>query len=161
MAKCDLLTNAAKCDSCKKYRPTLRAMYNRQVKASPKRSEKRTRIGSKTNFRYFNTPEKRQQYSNMRAEMEANKRKVELLKAKVTTLTERDGIVDEDLDKDLREIMTDNTDEILKKYGADSFEYFLGTAKRSCIAKAEMSNSMASYDDLLVFTPKIYLLFSL
>ena len=31
VAKCDLLTNAAKCDSCKKYRPTLRAMYNRQV----------------------------------------------------------------------------------------------------------------------------------
>ena len=56
--------------------------------------------------------------------MEANKRKVDQLKAKVTTLTERDGIVvDENLDKDLREIMTDNTDEILKKYRADSFEY--------------------------------------
>ena len=77
MAKCDLPTNAAKCDSRKNYRPTLQTMYNRKVKASPKRSEKRTRIGSKTNFRYLNTLEKRQQYSNMRDEMEANKRKVE------------------------------------------------------------------------------------
>ena len=53
--------------------------------------------------------------------MEANKRKVDKLKANVTTLTGRDGIVDEDLDKDLRKTITDNTDEILK-YGADSFE---------------------------------------
>ena len=45
--------------------------------------------------------------------MEANKRKVDQLKDKVTTLTEKDGIVvDEDLDK---EIMTDNTDEILNE----------------------------------------------
>ena len=58
VARCDLSTNATKCDSCKKC-PTLQAMYNQQVKASPKRSEKRTRIGSKTNFRYLNTPEKR------------------------------------------------------------------------------------------------------
>ena len=40
--------------------------------------------------------------------MEANKRKMEQLKAKVTKLTETDGItIDEDLDKDLREIMMD------------------------------------------------------
>ena len=40
--------------------------------------------------------------------MEANKRKMEQLKAKVTKLTETDGItIDEDLDKDLREITMD------------------------------------------------------
>ena len=42
--------------------------------------------------------------SSLRAEMEANKRKVEQLKNKVTKVTERDGIiVDEDLGKDLRD----------------------------------------------------------
>ena len=62
------------------------------------------KLAAKTNFRYLNTPEKRQRYSNVRAEMEANKRKVEQLKNKVTKVTERDGIiVDEDLDKDLRD----------------------------------------------------------
>ena len=56
--------------------------------------------------------------------MEVNKRKVEQLKAKITQLSERDRIIiDDDLDKDLREIMTDKTDEIMKKYGANSFEY--------------------------------------
>ena len=137
VAKCDLLTNVAECDSYKKYRPTLRAMYNRHVKTSPKRSEKKTRIGSKTNFRYLNTPEKRQRYSNVRAEMEANKRKVEQLKIKVTNLTERDGIVvDEDLDKDLREIMMDNTDEI-KKYGADSFEYIFWDQQKEAASQKQ------------------------
>ena len=92
--------------------------------ASPKRSEKKTHVSSKTNFRYLNTPEKRQRYSNVRAEMEASKRKVELLKSKVAKLTERDGItVGEDLDKDLREIMIDKEDEIMKKYGANSFQH--------------------------------------
>lgn len=46
-----------------------------------------------TNFRYLSTPEKRQRYSNVRAEMEANKRKVEQVKAKVTQLAKRDGII--------------------------------------------------------------------
>ena len=79
-------------------------MYNQQVKTSLKQSENKTQVGSKTNFRYLNTPEKRQRYSNVRAEMEANKRKVEQLKNKVTKVTERYGtIVDEDLDKDLRD----------------------------------------------------------
>lgn len=40
--------------------------------------------------------------------MEANKRKTEQLKAKVTKLTETDGTtIDDDLDKDLREITMD------------------------------------------------------
>jgi hypothetical protein len=56
--------------------------------------------------------------------MEVNKRKVDQLKSKVTNLTEKDGIiVPEDLDKDLKDIMAENTDEIMAKYGADSFEY--------------------------------------
>lgn len=44
VAKCDLLTNLTRCNSCKNYRPTLRALYNRHMKevASPKRSEKST-----------------------------------------------------------------------------------------------------------------------
>lgn len=91
VAKCELLTNVAKCDSCKNYRPTLRALHNRHTKMSPKKHEKKTQVGSKTNFRYLSTPEKRQRYSNVRAEMEVNKRKVEILKAKITQLSERDG----------------------------------------------------------------------
>ena len=109
---------------------------------SPKRSEKKTQAGSKTNFRYLSTPEKRQRYSNVRAEMEANKRKVEQLKAKVTKMTKRDGIlIDEDLDKDLREIMMDpdNTDEIMRKYGADSFECVLWQQQKEAASQKQRS----------------------
>ena len=125
VAKCELLTNVAKCDSCKNYCPTLRVLYNRHTKMSPKKVKRKLRLVAKPILDILaSMPEEQQQYSNLRAEMEVNKRKVEQLKAKITQLSERDRIIiDDDLDKDLREIMTDKTDEIMKKYGANSFEY--------------------------------------
>ena len=137
VAKCEILSQGVKCLECKKYRPTLRAINHRHLKklASPKRTERNTVVSSKTNFRYLSTPEKSKRFSNMRAETDTSKRNIEQLKSKVASITKGNGVVvSTNLEKDLAQIMEDSTDDIMKQYGSNSFEYIFWKEQKDMLS---------------------------
>ena len=55
--KCELVVNGVKCDSCKEYRSTLRAICHRHNKHKPTKSGE---VSSHANYRYLKTPEQRE-----------------------------------------------------------------------------------------------------
>ena len=52
---CELLVNGPKCQSCGKYRGTLRSAYHRFLERKP---DKISELGSHTNICYMTTPQK-------------------------------------------------------------------------------------------------------
>ena len=127
-AKCSLVVNVgSKCDSCRKYRSVLRAMYSRQKRHSP--TSEKTDISSHANYRYLSTPEKNERMANLRAEVTQQKREIDRLREKVNKLTETSGVeVDKQMHGDLSSIMEEMTEDVRKKFPENSFERVFGTS---------------------------------
>lgn len=117
---CELLTNFAKCTSCKDYRPNLRAMYSSWSK---RRSiEELSDTSSHSNERYLNTPEKKAKMSKLRARSRDAEKQLKALQEKVKVMVENEsGHVDPNFSSDLLRILHDNSEKIEKAFPEGSF----------------------------------------
>ena len=118
-SNCQLITNLAKCEACKRYRDNLRTMYNRWQKRS---TASISSASSHTNDRYLNTPEKNAKISKLRNKARAAKQEVKKLRQKIQELSERFGEkVDDELHADLVSIMKNKQEQVNKSYPEGSF----------------------------------------
>lgn len=120
---CEYLVKLARCESCKKYRSSLRSMYSRWSTRQTSDSSKHTSVSSHTNYRYLNTPERKKRMLNLKNELDDKRKEVESLKRKLKSLTEENGVtIDTELQEDLASIIEENVEEITQKYAPDSFQ---------------------------------------
>lgn len=118
-AQCELVTSGVKCKSCQMYRPTLRKLYTRWSE----RSSRLTDASSHTNFRYLNTPEKKEKVAQLKRRVVVVESEVRKLQAKIENLTQQLGnSVDSGLHGDLLDIMKENTPEMEKAFPEGSFK---------------------------------------
>lgn len=120
--ECELLVTNNRCDACKEYRCTLRALHSQWLRQQ-KKIASHASISSHTNFRYLKTPERQQRIRRLRNEIVNRRKEVERLKSCVNVATEQHGIYIEDaLETDIKLIMEEKGNEIRKTYNADSFQ---------------------------------------
>eukprot|EP00731_Ephydatia_muelleri_P010173 Em0005g759a len=120
--ECELLVTNNRCDTCKQYRCTLRALHSQWLRQQ-KKTANHASISSHTNFRYLKTPERQQRIRRLRNEIVNKRKEVERLKSYVNVATEQHGIyIEEALEKDIKQIMEEKSNEIRKTYQADSFQ---------------------------------------
>ena len=110
---CEILSLSSRCSKCALYRNNLRTMYN---KWSKKRSTEPTLSSSSessakhTNARYLKRAMKAESQNNMK------------LREKIREMTDSQGeVIDDDLNADLTDIMSENHDRIEKTYPEGSF----------------------------------------
>ncbi len=78
---CELIVAGdAKCNACKAYRSTLRALYSRYTKQKSKLGTSPT---SHVNIRYLKTPERQKRFKNLKAKVKAASRKLANLESKI------------------------------------------------------------------------------
>ena len=107
------------CVSCSKYRNNLRAMYSRW---SRHHQDQVTEISSHTNTRYLNSLEKTEKLRKLKKRAVDAEQKVKSLQRRITELTTNEGeSLDSSLHGDLLSIMTENTEDIRKKFPEGSF----------------------------------------
>lgn len=117
--KCEILVNGVKCESCKEYRSTLRAICHRHNAHKPNKSGE---VSSHVNYRYLKTPEQRERMSQLKAELDHSKREIIRLRSKIESIQENEGVtVDHCLEQDLKAIMEEKTEEIRGTYPPNSF----------------------------------------
>ena len=117
--QCEMVVHDQKCNSCKKYRPTLRAMYSRYRNRCSYEVSKST---SHTNIRYLNTPEKKSRIISTKKRAQVAENEVSKLQANIKELTENRGeLVDNELHKDLLGLMNENSERINTIYPEGSF----------------------------------------
>ncbi|KAL5457434.1 hypothetical protein EMCRGX_G034693 [Ephydatia muelleri] len=120
--ECELLVTNNRCDTCKQYRCTLRALHSQWLRQQ-KKTANHASISSHTNFRYLKTPERQQRIRRLRNEIVNKRKEVERLKSYVNVATEQHEIyIEEALEKDIKQIMEEKSNEIRKTYQADSFQ---------------------------------------
>ena len=118
---CALLSSSLKCESCKIYRASLRAMHSRWSKRFMN-DVPTSDSSSHTNDKYLNTPQKIAKISSLRKRVHTATESVKRLKAKICLLTESHGaIVDSELHSDLVDIMQKNDKQVKKSYHPGSF----------------------------------------
>ena len=139
-SKCELLTELPRCSSCVAYRSTLRAMHSRWVKdvASPRRLHRRSNVSSHSNYRYLRTPEALARMSNLKHCADAALRKVEHLKSKLAETECNDSIeIDEQLERDLKEILSEKDSFVKETYPVNSFEYLFWEQQKEVHLKSD------------------------
>ena len=112
---CDILIHTDKCESCSKFRPTLRAMHSRLLKKtqSPRTPKKFT------NNRYLNTPEKLKKLTSLQARAAFLEREKNMLSRKISTSTIP---VDTDLSTHLLHMMEEESENIAQRFPEGSFK---------------------------------------
>ena len=119
MGSCEMVSTSQKCTSCKSYRDTLRAMYNRWCK---RRTCDLSDTSSHSNERYLSTPEKKAKMSKLKQRVRVAEKQVQNLRAKIKELTQQQGDdVDANLNADLLGIMNENYENIKQAYPEESF----------------------------------------
>lgn len=112
---CSILVKENQCQSCKKYRDQLRAMYSRW-------SKKGDEVQKFANNRYLNTPQKKKKLKDLQTRAYSAEREVKKLKEKIEKATERCGVdLEKSLSTELCTIMEDNNSEITKLYPEGTF----------------------------------------
>ena len=122
---CEILSVSSKCSKCALYRNNLRTMYNRWSKkrsTEPTLSSSSESSAKHTNDRYLNTPEKLSKIDSLRKRaMKAESQNMKL-REKIRKMTDSQGeVIDDDLNADLTDIMSENHDRIEKTYPEGSF----------------------------------------
>lgn len=109
-----------RCESCKSYRANLRALSSRHKRKTQTTPTKRTASSSHVNFRYLNTPEKAERFTNCSTEAKSAKKKIKRLEQR---LVEKDGIsLDNNLQQDFSTILSDGTDDVRSHYPPGAFQ---------------------------------------
>ena len=80
---CELVGKSQKCSSCKSYRDTLRAMYNRWCK--------RRTCECHSNERYLNTPEKKAKMSKLKQRAHMAEKEIQKIRVRIAELTQQQG----------------------------------------------------------------------
>lgn len=107
---CELLVHGPKCCACKSYRRNLRALLAKHKLEKPQVNVAKTT--SHANYRYLKSPECKKHMVNLKTELRNSKQEVAKLKARLESIREEKGVnVDEDLYKDLEDIMNERTEE--------------------------------------------------
>ena len=121
-AKCSILTNNIRCDACKNYRATLRALCSRQLRTTEEMISKRTEASSHTTYQNLTAEQSKKRMSNLKKELDHQRNKVIELEKKIQQMVEKNGHqVDPSLQHDLQSIMAANTNTILQSYPEGSF----------------------------------------
>ena len=116
---CELLVHGQKCEVCKRYRPTLRSMYNRQSKRD---SEGLSSDSSHANYRYLNTPEKLLRIKNLKSRADTAEQEAQKVLARLEKIVQTHGeTVDRALHDEFKTIMEENNDGICDAFPAGSF----------------------------------------
>ena len=117
---CELLVHGPKCCACKSYRRNLRALLAKHKLEKPQVNVAKTT--SHANYRHLKSPECKKRMVNLKTELRNSKQEVAKLKARLESIREEKGVnVDEDLYKDLEDIMNERTEEIRNNYLPNSF----------------------------------------
>ena len=112
--KCSILTEDIKCDMCKNYRATLRALCSRQQRTTDNAISKRTEVSSHTNYHYLTTDQCKRRMCNLKEELNQQRNKVNELEKKIQQMIEKSGQqVDSLFEHDLESIMAENTSKVL------------------------------------------------
>ena len=113
---CSILCKGDKCESCKMFRPKLRAMHSCWNKQS--RSPKKFVI-----IQYLNTPQKVEKLSRLQARAYAAESELRKLKEWISISSDNNGVsVDAKLHGDLKNVMEENNEGILGQFPEDSFQ---------------------------------------
>ena len=113
---CSVLCKGDKCESCKLFRPKLRAMQSRWSKQT--RSPKKF-----VNNRYLNTPQKAKKLASLQKRAYAAECEVRKLKERISISSDSNGLnVDTNLHGDLQNIMEENNERILGQFPEGSFQ---------------------------------------
>lgn len=137
---CSILCKGDKCESCKTFRPKLRAMHSRWSKQS--RSPKKF-----VNNRYLNTPQKATKLARLQTRAYAAESELRKLKERISISSDNNGVsVDAKLHGDLQNIMEENNERILGQFP----EIVLGATIRCSTPKASPTNAVASCYDKVV-----------
>ena len=75
-AKCSILTNNIRCDACKNYRATLRALCSRQLRTTEEMISKRTEASSHTTYQNLKAEQSKKRMSNLKKELDHQRNKV-------------------------------------------------------------------------------------
>ncbi|XP_070562112.1 uncharacterized protein [Ptychodera flava] len=115
--KCTMLTDNKRCAECTKYRGNLRALV---AKRREKDEVNLSCSNSRVNFRYLTKPQLQERAANLRKDMDVVKRS--LTRAAKRLIIE-DGIeIDKPTQCDIKDIMEECTDNVVKAYKEDSFQ---------------------------------------
>ena len=121
-SSCEVLVEGSKCIICRNYRSTLRSMYSRWSKKLASDSSECTTVSSHTNYRYLNTPERKMRMANLKSEVDSTRRELEDLKQKINALTKENGVdVDEDVQREIEDIIEDESKNITDQHPPGSF----------------------------------------
>ena len=86
--------------------------------------DERTHPSSHTNYSYLSTPEKDERLNRLHAESKMAKLRIARLEKKITELINDDGIcVEEDLYDDMKQIISDATEQIYSSYQPNTFQH--------------------------------------
>lgn len=118
---CELIVaGGIRCNTCKAYRSTLRALYSRYIK---QKSRLCTSPRSHVNIRYLRTPERQKRFRNLKAHSKAVSRKLANLKSKISNEMALNSVqLDEQLTQDMTTIMDECSGYVEENCPADSFE---------------------------------------
>lgn len=101
--------------ACRSYRANLRTMYQRWSQRSSYDASKYT------NERYLTTPEKKAKIANLRSRSRTAEKSIAKLQEQVRKLTKEQGETVGDVESDLIQIMSENTDSIRSTYSEGTF----------------------------------------
>ena len=99
---CEIITNSKNCSSCKLYRNTLHAMYNRLCKRQTNQVST-SDTASHSNKCYLNMLEKKTKVSKLKERAHVVEKQVQKLRATIRDLTQKQG---ESVDNDLHAYLT-------------------------------------------------------
>ena len=116
---CERLVHGAKCQSCARYRSTLRSAYSRFLK---RKTDRISDVASHVNVRYMTTPEKRSKMRKAVLRAQGAVQEVRRIRMKVRQQMSKCGeAVEPDLHEELMKIMHDKTKSIQSAYPEGSF----------------------------------------
>lgn len=118
---CELLLppGLTRCSKCESHRKSLFVMLKRHTSSSATAAHP----SSHTNYRYMTSPLLRERCGNLHKNCVATQRTVEHLKREIERLSTEHGlVVSEDLNTDLKAIMTENFSAISKQFEDNTFQ---------------------------------------
>lgn len=117
--ECELLVRTPKCAACKKYRKTIRTLYNRWKQRG---SDSFSDSSCHTNNRYLNTPEKLKKLKNLRMRSKTAEAKLKRLRENVNKMIAQGHELDHSVHDDMVQVMNENSDKVLNDFPEGSFQ---------------------------------------
>ena len=126
---CEVLVSKSmipsRCAVCKKHRKSLLTMTLRDQK------DERVHPSSHTNYSYLTTPEKDERLHRLHTQCKISRSHIVRLEKKLSESIEESGVhLDQDLDKDMKQILADTSEEIDRCYHPQSFQHLFWQQQR-------------------------------